>query len=431
MGAKTSNIQNTSFENAIQFVQKLSNMGIKQINFTTKEPLMYSKIFELIRFCTRKGIATSIITNGTLLSKDNSEKLIKSGVNSIYISLEGISQHSNDLIRGKGTLDKVLNALYHLNTIRNKERYVHIGIQMSLNSMNINETQKIPEFVNCLGIDSLHIGDISIDGNAENNSFLKIDRKEYLIGIESIIKHYQLLKNKNFILIFKSLLPYETNYINAKYNTDFSNDAPRCSILDNVFSALPDTKIAPCIALLGKSLMYCNESYDLNNLINEDNVSNIKNEILELIGRYKKDNCIECYYKDECLLCPKLCLEKDFFNSIVNRCNEAKKKFNCLFEKYVTSDDYKIRIKDGVTLYINNVHYELNKMYLSGTVQRKKYKLNYSDIKIIEEIFKHNKKGIGLSELLQNTNSCKDYIVKYLYELFINNFIYFYKDVST
>lgn len=64
------------------------------------EPLMYSGIFELIKFANGKGLSTKLVTNGSLLSKKNIESLIDAGPTLLKISVESLDPASFAGLRG-------------------------------------------------------------------------------------------------------------------------------------------------------------------------------------------------------------------------------------------------------------------------------------------------------------------------------------------
>lgn len=60
-------------------------------------------------------MSVAIVTNGILLDDmELSRKLVESGVDEVFVSIEGITAASNDFIRGKGTLARVIRGLSNL-----------------------------------------------------------------------------------------------------------------------------------------------------------------------------------------------------------------------------------------------------------------------------------------------------------------------------
>ena len=64
------------------------------------EPLLNQNIVDMIRYCKKNGAPyVELTTNGTKLSKELSAKLIKSGLDSIAISMDGFTKETYEAIR--------------------------------------------------------------------------------------------------------------------------------------------------------------------------------------------------------------------------------------------------------------------------------------------------------------------------------------------
>lgn len=80
------------------------------------EPLLNDDVAEMIRI-TSKFAQVIISTNGMLLTKDKAEELVKSGVSSIIVSVDGTTQEVYEKYRVGGDLAKVLGSLKLLQEI--------------------------------------------------------------------------------------------------------------------------------------------------------------------------------------------------------------------------------------------------------------------------------------------------------------------------
>ncbi|PIQ86227.1 MAG: hypothetical protein COV73_04915 [Candidatus Omnitrophica bacterium CG11_big_fil_rev_8_21_14_0_20_43_6] len=80
------------------------------IGITTTEPLLYSHIFDAIKYARAKGMDMNISTNGVLIEKYYKE-IIDSGLHRLSVSLDG-PEHIHDKMRGvPGTYESVLRGL--------------------------------------------------------------------------------------------------------------------------------------------------------------------------------------------------------------------------------------------------------------------------------------------------------------------------------
>lgn len=252
----------TSLENGLSYLNKLHELGVRTVVFSTREPLLYDGLCRLIYEAKLLDMSVAIVTNGILLDDmELSRKLVESGVDEVFVSIEGITAASNDFIRGKGTLARVIRGLSNLERCtREGKKLVRLFIQMSINQLNMAEGSDMPEFFNVLPIDGLIISAIGASGNAAKNRdiILSQESDEYIACCKTIIEKYLELKTRNYILGFKSLSPYDIVLINHEYGTNFCPYLPGCSAMNGAYSLLPSGKIIPCISLkeeLPSSLM--------------------------------------------------------------------------------------------------------------------------------------------------------------------------------
>lgn len=87
------NCQSMNYEDAITCVDKLDEMGVKRIVLIGGEPTLYSNFIDLISYISSRGIKVSVATNGRKLAdKKFAKEVVDAGVNSINISLKGVSE---------------------------------------------------------------------------------------------------------------------------------------------------------------------------------------------------------------------------------------------------------------------------------------------------------------------------------------------------
>jgi len=80
------------------------------------EPLLHPDIPDMVRRIKSAGSSVELITNGTLLTPKLSQDLIRAGINTLWISLDGASQESYADIRIEGDLPLVLENLRAFHT---------------------------------------------------------------------------------------------------------------------------------------------------------------------------------------------------------------------------------------------------------------------------------------------------------------------------
>jgi MoaA/NifB/PqqE/SkfB family radical SAM enzyme len=74
------------------------------------EPLMHPRFFDMVSACRARGIRVSLITNGSVFTRENVDRLIGDAVESIHVSLESADADEFRTIRG-GKFSKVVEGL--------------------------------------------------------------------------------------------------------------------------------------------------------------------------------------------------------------------------------------------------------------------------------------------------------------------------------
>lgn len=93
VGQQNLNFPEIDYEKTCKSLKFIRNLGVTIINISGGEPLLYPKIFDLIRFCNSLGLHTTVNTNGLLIPKikipDDILSLLKSDEMRFIISLKG------------------------------------------------------------------------------------------------------------------------------------------------------------------------------------------------------------------------------------------------------------------------------------------------------------------------------------------------------
>lgn len=87
------NFPEIDFEKTCKSLEYIRKLGFKIVNLTGGEPLLYPKIFDLIRFCKSLGFFVTVNTNGLLIPKikfpDDILNLLKSNQMCFIVSKKG------------------------------------------------------------------------------------------------------------------------------------------------------------------------------------------------------------------------------------------------------------------------------------------------------------------------------------------------------
>lgn len=145
--AKTTATDELNEKEALEAVDKLAEAGIAYIALSGDEPLIRRDFFSVVKRIRDIDMAVSVATNGTLLTRDNVEKMEKLGVSYIQISLDGAKAKTHDSFRGRNKFRKTVQGIK--NAVKSN---ITIGIATTVTKYNMKEVPDIINLAEKLGV---------------------------------------------------------------------------------------------------------------------------------------------------------------------------------------------------------------------------------------------------------------------------------------
>lgn len=109
------------------------------------EPLLHPRVVEMIEYAKQRNLWVELSTNATRLDEDITVRLIGSGLDRIYLSMDGLTKETYERVRVKGNFDTVL---------ANIERFLELkhelgsDIETDVQIVRLSETDaEVAEFV--------------------------------------------------------------------------------------------------------------------------------------------------------------------------------------------------------------------------------------------------------------------------------------------
>jgi len=84
------------------------------------EPLLHKDLTEMVRYAKENGIDTMISTNGTVMTKKTSEKILRAGLNWINFSFDGCSKEIYEKVRVGADFEKTIGNIVDFLKIKKK-----------------------------------------------------------------------------------------------------------------------------------------------------------------------------------------------------------------------------------------------------------------------------------------------------------------------
>lgn len=107
--------------------------------------MMHPEFFSFLEKC--KKINTTVATNGHFLSAGNADKLVRSGLKKLIISLDGMDKATYSLYRVNGDFDTVLEGIRNVSEAKKKSSSpIKVIIQFLVNKNNEHQISQVKHF---------------------------------------------------------------------------------------------------------------------------------------------------------------------------------------------------------------------------------------------------------------------------------------------
>ena len=129
-----------TFEDYKKVIDEAVSIGTKSIRICyINEPLIRQDIDQFIKYAVDAGILDVLITtNGTLLTKQMSRKLIEAGLTKLNVSLDAVTNETYDKIRVGGNLDVTVQNIHDFLDIRKEMNKKIPKIRLTFVTSKIN-----------------------------------------------------------------------------------------------------------------------------------------------------------------------------------------------------------------------------------------------------------------------------------------------------
>lgn len=124
-----------------QLTNELKSHLVHVILYFQGEPFLHKNIYEMIKYVHDNKIYTSTSTNAQAINNDVAEKIVKSGLDKLIISIDGTTQETYEQYRIGGSLDKALKAIEYINYWKNKLNSPTPFIEIQFLVLRTNEHQ--------------------------------------------------------------------------------------------------------------------------------------------------------------------------------------------------------------------------------------------------------------------------------------------------
>ena len=262
------------------------------IHFSGGEPLLREDIFDLFDYAKNQGLATRVLSNGTLIDAKMAKNIKKHGINHVQISLDGIKETHNYIRQSEQAFELSMQAIKHL-----KEENIFVILSTTLTKNNANQLEDIVKIAAESGADKIGFSSLVPEGSGAQLDYLSKEETMHIHQeLDILSKKYddQINIIKSGVL-WRLLTP--ENEIQAM-GRQLNKLCGGCAVGYSGFAVLSDGIVYPCRRLPIK----------IGNIL-EDNVSDIfiNSKVLEdCRDTTKIKGCSDCEKVTYCRGCRAL-----------------------------------------------------------------------------------------------------------------------------
>ncbi len=221
------------FLSVIDNIKPYVNPNKTLIVLTGGEPLLRNDIEICGIELYKRGFPWGLVTNGYLLDKNRFKQLLKSGLRSITVSLDGLEDSHNWLRGNKNSFNKAINAIKLLPRTSN----LRYDIVTCVNQKNFPELNNIKNLLINIGIKEWRLFTIFPIGRAKNNKLLQLESNQFKILFDFI---------KQSRKEGKLIVNYGCEGFLGNYEGEVRDDFFFCRAGINIGSILADGSISAC-----------------------------------------------------------------------------------------------------------------------------------------------------------------------------------------
>ncbi len=151
-GPEVESMNELNTDEGKKLIDEIQSAGFKILILSGGEPLLRKDIFELTSYAFQIGLRPALGSNGTLITSEIAEKLVKSGLSTVSISLDSLQCEYHDKFRNiNGAWKKAVSGIENALTSG-----LRVQINTTLTDNNFDQFEDMVDFAIDLGVNALH-----------------------------------------------------------------------------------------------------------------------------------------------------------------------------------------------------------------------------------------------------------------------------------
>ena len=178
----------------LQFFRELGACAVMDVCLCGGEPFLREDFHELIHGIVRNRMRFSILSNGTLITRELADFLRDTGrCNSIQVSIDGSSPATHDAGRGQGNFYRAMDGLKTL-----LEQGLCPSVRVTIHKHNVHDLEEVARLLlEELGLPAFSTNAASYMGLCRQNAeSLQLDPQERFLAMETLLRLNQQYQNR-------------------------------------------------------------------------------------------------------------------------------------------------------------------------------------------------------------------------------------------
>ncbi len=141
------------------FIDQVADKIIYVTLYHQGEPYLHKEFNDMVTYAKSKGVYVTTSTNAHFFTPELAESVVKSKIDSMIISLDGVTQETYEKYRVLGKLDTVLEGIRNVVEAKQrlKSKVPYLFLQFLVMKQNEHEIPQVKALANELGVDRLLI----------------------------------------------------------------------------------------------------------------------------------------------------------------------------------------------------------------------------------------------------------------------------------
>jgi len=204
--------EEVSDEDWIEAVRDAVDMSVKRIHIlgAGEALIIRDLVYEIVEIIGQNHIYGSLQTSGTLFTEKLVRKMVETGFDSVYISLDAPDPETNDYLRGKaGTFDRIIQNIKAFNLWKNKIRsgFPELYFTPVLTSKNYDKLDRMVLLAKKLHVKTIRAQPLLVDPSNPLGRELMLTRDQMGQLQDSIQSLVDLADREGIENNFRQLVP--------------------------------------------------------------------------------------------------------------------------------------------------------------------------------------------------------------------------------